>query len=108
MKRVIAKRKRDYDLLVVTYYYKDEDDKGPDEDYMNGDYSWIEIRDSNDALLADYGDCYHDKGYEKMEGFIDGFTILFSKKPKVEYKKAISSEYSPSGDEKSLLGQINE
>lgn len=104
MKRVTAKRKNSYDLLVVTYYTRYEDES--DEDCINGDYSWMEIRDSNDALLTDYGDYYHDKGLEKVEGFIDGFTILFGKKPKVEYKNVVSSEYSPSGDEKTLLSQL--
>jgi hypothetical protein len=43
-----------------------------DDPEMTSDYYAIEIYVDN-KLMRSYGDYYHDKGYDKMQGWLDGF-----------------------------------
>jgi hypothetical protein len=55
-----------------------------DED-CSGDYCGVEIyQDKN--LIQTYGDYYHDKGYEKMEGFFDALSWIQGQEVKPEIK----------------------
>lgn len=94
----MAKRKPKYDYLQITYYTKDEGDE--EGSAIGGDYSWIELRDKQGELVVWYGDYYHDKGEEKMSGFIDAikcFNAPYS--IKIEYEEKETLEYSPEGKE---------
>lgn len=69
-------------VTVITHFDKDED---PD---CSGDYREIEIKieDEFTTWIETYGDAYHDRGKEKVEGFIDGLKYAFGKRNvKVKY-----------------------
>ena len=53
------------DLRIVTHYDREDTD-------FPGDYCEIEIFDKDGNSIAWFGDYYHDKGDEKVEGFIQG------------------------------------
>ena len=95
---------QNYDLKVITYYCQDDGESK--QSALGGDYAWIEIRDKRGELITWYGDDYHDKGYDKMKGFIDGMTILYERSPIVKYENKVTKEYSPNSDEESLLGRL--
>ena len=46
-----------------------------DDKDFSGDYCSIELR-VNDENVIEYGDDYHDKGDEKVEGFLDALKYL--------------------------------
>lgn len=71
-----------YDLLVITYFYHEYGEK-PN---FNEDYTYKEIYDKNGQMLTWYGDGYHDNGYYKVEGFIEGYTIATGINPIVKYE----------------------
>ena len=52
-------------FIVTTHYSEDDTDFG-------GDYLSIDINLDDGTPIASYGDCYHDKGEEKADAFIDG------------------------------------
>jgi hypothetical protein len=54
-------------IKLTQVIHFDEDDKT-----FGGDYFSVELKDENGKVIAAYGDCYHDKGAEKVEGFIAG------------------------------------
>ena len=49
-----------------------------DDPECNGDYHGVTL-EWNGEVIASYGDHYHDKGYEKSEGFVDGVRWAFRK-----------------------------
>ncbi len=55
-------------FYVVTHYDQD------DTEFMY-DYTEVSVRHEG-AVVAHYGDSYHDKGFEKAEGFIDGVKVM--------------------------------
>ena len=72
-------------LHVITGYGETEED-GTVCPY--GDYHYIKVIDADTGeQILWYGDSYHDKGQEKLEGFIDG--LLYSK---IDYKITRSDE----------------
>lgn len=58
-------------IKVITHYAKD--DTG-----FFGDYLSIDIKISN-RIVVSFGDDYHDKGLEKLEGWIEGFKFAATK-----------------------------
>ena len=51
--------------ITVRMHYSVEDPE------CGSDYYSIEILDAAGKVLQSYGDAYHDKGWEKAEGFLD-------------------------------------
>lgn len=63
-------------LYVVTFYNREDEDI-PAEEYLGGDYYCVGLYGDDKQLIQGYGDYYHDKGQEKLEGFINGrFPLL--------------------------------
>lgn len=56
-------------VTVITHYPTDDPDCG-------GDYANIDIVDAKGKTIAAYGDYYHDKGQEKVQGFLDALRYL--------------------------------
>jgi len=56
------------EIKIINHY-------GTDDPEFEGDYYQIEIF-INDELIQTYGDYYHDKGWEKAEGFMDGIKAI--------------------------------
>lgn len=54
---------------IVAHYVKN--DEG-----MEGDYAAISVA-VNGVKAAEYGDDYHDKGAEKVEGFVDALNFVY-------------------------------
>lgn len=69
-------------VLVVTHYFKD------DKKFYR-DYTSIEIF-INEVLTVEYGDDYHDKGYERSKGFLDCMKHIY---PKVVIKETNIADY---------------
>lgn len=57
-------------IKIVTHYDRDDID-------CSGDYASIDIY-LNGTKIKSYGDYYHDKGSEKVDGFLDGLTMLMT------------------------------
>ncbi len=57
-------------ILTVRTHYPQNDPN------CDSDYSSIEILDSTGRVLQAYGDYYHDKGVEKVEGFLDALRVF--------------------------------
>jgi hypothetical protein len=57
-------------IKVVTYY-------GPNDLGFMKDYYGIAAFDEEGNEIASYGDYYHDKGEEKIQGFLDGLRFAF-------------------------------
>lgn len=93
----MKKQKKEFDFIGTTYFMEDDED-------FSGDYSWIELRRPNGELVVWYGDYYHDKGSEKMDGFLDGVKFALNRPINVKWENKTSSEYSPDGD--SLVEKI--
>jgi hypothetical protein len=55
-----------YNLNVVTHYNKE----------CGGDYTKITV-EMDGTVLAEFGDQYHDKGKDKVYGYIQAFYDLF-------------------------------
>lgn len=64
-------------LKQVTHYPKSDPD-------CDGDYYDIELLSETGMVIVEYGDYYHEKGEEKMEGFIEGVEWVLGEKVKVE------------------------
>ena len=60
-------------FTITTHYY--EDDKE-----MHRDYAEITIEDEEGKIIAHYGDDYHEKGWDRSEGFVDGVKYLLGDK----------------------------
>ena len=77
------------DILITEHYNKE--DKLFERDYLSID---IEV---DGQLIKEYGDYYHDKGYEKMLGFLDALKYLVSVSEidpvTITYKKVADGEY---------------
>lgn len=76
--------------ITVTAHYPKSDTK------MYGDYYDISINVAcgDKMLSAEYGDQYHDKGWEKAEGFIDAFKLIFGDKlPVLKLRAADREDY---------------
>lgn len=73
-------------LTVVTHYCKDDPN-------FDSDYSDIEILDTEGNQIAIYGDYYHDKGLEKIDGFIDGIRWATGKAIDVDEKCVADRDY---------------
>lgn len=58
---------------VVTGYGELEKDEESGETYGCGDYHYIHIFDKDTgSVVVSFGDYYHDKGSEKLDGFWTG------------------------------------
>lgn len=56
--------------VETAYESLGEDDNGY---YGEGDYHYIEVIDTvTNKVVKRYGDEYHDKGTQKLDGFFDG------------------------------------
>lgn len=55
-----------------------------DDPDCSSDYYGVEILQDG-KIIQEYGDAYHDSGYEKMEGFFDALSWIHGKKivPKI-------------------------
>lgn len=64
-------------ITVILLYATDDPD-------CFSDYYGVEILQDG-KIIQEYGDNYHDKGYEKMEGFFDALSWIQGKKvtPKI-------------------------
>lgn len=61
---------RSLPLTIRTHYSTDDPE-------CYGDYHSIDLVDSvSGRVIQSYGDYYHDKGSEKVEGFLDGLRFL--------------------------------
>lgn len=49
---------------------------GDDDPECGGDYYEVIIK-HDDKILVVYGDYYHDKGWDKADGFIDGLKVTY-------------------------------
>lgn len=56
-------------LRQETYYSQDDPE-------CYEDYYGIALFDEMGEKIVEYGDHYHDKGEEKMEGFLDGMRYM--------------------------------
>ena len=72
-------------LKQVTHFHVDDPDCG-------GDYIDVELLDEQGNVIAEYGDYYHDKGDEKIEGFIDGVEWATGEKVNLEMKDVSDRE----------------
>ena len=59
-------------LTIISRFDKNDEN-------CSGDYCEVKLL-IDEKLAITYGDYYHDKGSEKIEGFIDGLKWVFSKK----------------------------
>jgi len=66
-------------VITIEFHYPKSDRK------HEGDYWQIHIKGGSE-LLKTYGDYYHDKGYEKALGFIDGVEYVSGNKIKTKVK----------------------
>lgn len=57
-------------VVIMTRY-------GNDDPEFDSDYYEILIHDEHGKKLAHFGDYYHDKGWEKTEGFVLGLKICY-------------------------------
>ncbi len=76
-------------VKVVTHYAEDDTDFG-------GDYYSVDILDAGGNVIARFGDYYHDKGDEKVEGFIQGVNWILGmtgKELEVERENIADGEY---------------
>lgn len=66
-----------------------------DDSEFSGDYESVEILDPRGVVIAKFGDWYHDKGFEKSEGFIEGvkWTLGNKKLTIVENKMTSNTGY---------------
>lgn len=64
------------DVKIVTHYEQSDTD-------CSGEYYDIEVF-INNRLVAEYGDYYHDKGEEKVEGFIAALKLIYGNDIKIE------------------------
>lgn len=60
--------KKILNIEIITHYAEDDEE-------FNSDYYSIDLM-INGKLAATYGDYYHDKGKEKVEGFFDALNYL--------------------------------
>jgi hypothetical protein len=71
---------------LVTYYPKSDED-------FDGDYVSVALFDENGKEIVSYGDYYHDKGDEKMEGFIDGLKYILGQDIVIEEEDEFDPSY---------------
>ena len=74
---------------VTMHYPKSDKD-------MYGDYYDVTINVAcGDTMLhMEYGDAYHDKGWEKAQGFVDALKLLYGDKfPVLELRAADRKDY---------------
>lgn len=69
-------------IEIVTNYCSDDPK-------FSGDFCEVDIY-IDEQLVISYGDYYHDKGWEKVEGFLDAVGYLV---PNVEIKKTKTATY---------------
>ena len=75
---------------TVTAHYPKSDKE------MYGDYYDVTINVAcGDMMLhMEYGDAYHDKGWEKAQGFVDALKLLYgSKFPVLQLRAADREDY---------------
>jgi len=72
--------------LIVVTHFRDDDKE------CWGDYCSIDILDEKGNLIETYGDYYHDKGDEKVQGFIDAIEYIDGEAPEVERKNVADYE----------------
>lgn len=65
-------------IAVLTHY-------GEDDKKFISDYYSIEILNEDGKSIYFKGDNYHDKGAERIEGFIDGLKYGLNEEIKIEY-----------------------
>ncbi len=63
--------------FIIYNVYHCEDEIGGDE--------WEIHLELDGKIIVEYGDYYHDKGSEKVKGFIDGYTYAKNWKKKEDY-----------------------
>ena len=77
--------------ITVTTHYPKSDPK------FQGDYYEVDVAvraADGREFAAQYGDYYHDKGHDKVEGFVDAVqTILGPKIPVIRYNVADVEDY---------------
>ncbi len=64
-------------LKIVTHFTTDDPE-------FCADYYDIELFDESDELVTEFGDYYHDRGDDKVEGFIEGAEWALGEKIEVE------------------------
>ncbi len=73
------------EIEVVTHFWTN--DPG-----CNSDYARIELL-IDDELAIEYQDDYHDKGQEKIDGFIEGLRWVFDDNlPKIKHTNVADEE----------------
>lgn len=77
-------------LIVVTHYAFGG---------IGGDYESVSIESEQGEVLKSYGDYYHDKGDEKVQGFLDGLSFgLGAIDVEVKYISKDDGEYDGEKD----------
>ncbi len=74
------------ELTILKHYSKD------DIDFI-GDYWKVEVFDETGKCIYVKGDHYHDKGTEKVEGFIDGYQLASKIIVKIINQKIADGDY---------------
>jgi len=70
---------------AVWHYCKDDPDCG-------GDYSGIDLFDGGSKKIASWGDHYHDKGADRLEGFVEGVEYVTGSEPVIEHEHVADAE----------------
>ncbi len=74
------------ELTILTHYAKDDID-------FTGDYWKVEVFDETGKCIYIKGDDYHDKGKEKVEGFIDGYQLTSKEIIKITNERIADGDY---------------
>ncbi len=61
-------------FYIISEFPKYNDDNEEDGEQDFGGEAWGYCVKLDGKVLADFGDYYHDKGFEKSEAYIEGYT----------------------------------
>ena len=88
-------------MLTRVTFYTPEGEEETDIEYLtSGDYACVALYDKDGKRIVEFGDYYHDKGQEKMEGFVAGMAYSLNvSKLVVKDKNAITAPYDYSSTE---------
>ena len=79
-------RGKDYTFLIEVHYSKEDED-------FSGDYYSIVLKDKFGGEVDSFGDDYHDRGMERMEGFLRGVEYATKRKPVTAMIQIADKEY---------------
>lgn len=63
-------------VTITTHFYKTDPE-------MWGNYAGVSVHATfpdGSVIAQDYGDAYHDRGYERANGFVDALTAIYGSK----------------------------